>query len=208
MTSKRKANVWSALKVAQQSLQAVGKGSQNSFHGYSYTSAEDMLKACRTSLLDAGLVCTRRQWNITEIAGTMWVTSQVELSLADGDMQDEQVCNSLTSEFTYPIVPANGRPVDKALSAALTTGLSYWLRDLLLLPRVDDLEVDTRDDSKYKHDEQEAISIAIEIEDRASPEQMEKLKGQFARYKATKLEDVPLVTLKAWLKRVKETNNG
>ena len=208
MTTKRKANVWTGLKIAQQSLQAVEKGSQNSFHGYAYTSAEDMLKACRSALLDAGLVCTRRQWSINEIGNTMWVTSQVELCLADGESQDENVCTSLKSEFTYPIVPGNGRPIDKALSAALTTGLSYWLRDLLLLPRVDDLEVDTRDDSKYNHDEQECIGIAIEIEDRASPEQMEKLKGQFARYNATKLEEVPLVTLKAWLKRVKETNNA
>jgi hypothetical protein len=91
------------------------------------------------------------------------------------------------------------------VSAALTTAFSYWLRDILMLPRVDGLEVDTRDDSTYKHDEQEAVGLAVEIEDRATDEQMQKLLDALPKYKASKLEEVPVVTLKAWLKRVKET---
>lgn len=44
-------------------------------------------------------------------------------------------------------MPEKGRPLDKAFATALTTALKYWLRDLLLLPRVvADDDMDTRDD--------------------------------------------------------------
>lgn len=75
MTSERKANVWKALKTAQESLEAVGKGSQNQYHGYNYTSAEDMLKACRKALHDAGLVAIRKAWWIKEDGSSAMVES-------------------------------------------------------------------------------------------------------------------------------------
>ena len=40
------------------------------------------------------------------------------------------------------IVPPNQKQLDKAVLAALTTGLNYSLRDLLLIPRADEPEVD------------------------------------------------------------------
>ena len=203
MTSERKANVWTALKTAQQSLEAVGKGSQNQFHGYNYTSAEDMLKACRKALHDAGLVAYRRSWSIQQTDLGCMVVNDFCVTLANKVTPPQD--NSISAEVTYPAIPGNGRPLDKAVSAALTTAFSYWLRDILMLPRVDGLEVDTRDDSTYKHDEQEAVGLAVEIEDRATDEQMQKLLDALPKYKASKLEEVPVVTLKAWLKRVKET---
>jgi hypothetical protein len=203
MTSERKANVWAALKTAQESLDAVGKGSKNQFHGYNYTSAEDMLKACRKALHDAGLVAYRRSWSIQQTDLGCMVVNDFCVTLANKVTPPQD--NSISAEVTYPAIPGNGRPLDKAVSAALTTAFSYWLRDILMLPRVDGLEVDTRDDSTYKHDEQEAIGLAVEIEDRATDEQMQKLLDALPKYKASKLEEVPVVTLKAWLKRVKET---
>ena len=200
MTEQKSMGVWAALKQAQESIEAVGKGSQNQFHGYNYTSAEDMLKACRKALHDSGLVAYRLSWKIITTEAGVMVLSHFCIALASDE--DE----SVSAHVEYPAIPGNGRPLDKAISAALTTSFSYWLRDMLMLPRVDGLEVDTRDDSGYKHDEQEAVGLAIEIEDRATPEQMEKLMGQLGKYKATKLEEVPLVTLKAWLKRVKEVS--
>ncbi|MCB9228621.1 MAG: hypothetical protein H6618_03335 [Deltaproteobacteria bacterium] len=39
-------------------------------------------------------------------------------------------------------------PKDKAVAASLTTALAYWLRDILLLPRVDDSgSMDRRNDT-------------------------------------------------------------
>ena len=172
MTSERKANVWTALKTAQQSLDAVGKGSKNQFHGYNYTSAEDMLKTCRKALHDAGLVAYRRSWSSEQTDLGCMVKNPCCVALATEDQAEE---DCLCAEVTDPAIPGNGRPLDKAVIAALTTAFSYWLRDILMLPRVDGLEVDTRDDSTYKHEEQEAVGLAVEIEDRATDEQMQTL---------------------------------
>ena len=213
MTSERKANVWAALKTAQESLDAVGKGSQNQYHGYNYTSAEDMLKACRKALHDAGLVAYRRSWSIQQTDLGCMVVNNFCLALAT-DQQAEEDC--LCAEVTYPAIPGNGRPLDKAVSAALTTAFSYWLRDILMLPRVDGLEVDTRDDSTYKHDawvsarfdakaHEEAYSLEDKIEALATEEQLEKLHDVLPKYNASYLHQVPVETLKVWLKRVKET---
>ena len=38
----------------------------------------------------------------------------------------------------WPIIPEKGRPWDKAHAGALTSSLAYFLRDLLLMPRVEE----------------------------------------------------------------------
>ena len=49
--------------------------------------------------------------------------------------------------FGVPVLPEKGRPIDKAEAGARTYALSYFLRDLLLIPRVDEgSDVDQRDD--------------------------------------------------------------
>lgn len=50
----------------------------------------------------------------------------------------------------WPVVPEKGRPTDKANAAADTASLGYFLRDLLLVPRVDeatDLDHESRDEA-------------------------------------------------------------
>jgi hypothetical protein len=53
----------------------------------------------------------------------------------------------------FPIIGTNGKGDDKAVATALTSSLSYFLRDLLLVPKSDDAaelvrapEMDARDD--------------------------------------------------------------
>lgn len=197
-------NVYERLAKAQANLKAVGKGSTNKFHGYSYTSAEDMLTACRAALLDAGLVCTRDGWSVEEIAGTLYVKAAGTLQCVGGSKSD---LTAVSSTFVYPVVPGNGRPIDKAISAALTTGLSYWLRDILMLPRIDGLEVDQRDDSNYQHVDPECQAIADEIRSLATAEQMEKFtKACQDRGPGILLEHLDKRTLKRWLDRVNELN--
>jgi hypothetical protein len=50
------------------------------------------------------------------------------------------VCADLGYEMTldWPIIPEKGRPWDKAHAGALTSSLAYFLRDLLLMPRVEE----------------------------------------------------------------------
>lgn len=128
-----------ALRSAQQDIAGgVHKGSTNSFHKYEYASAEDMMKAARAVLLAHGLVASRGSWSLGELCGNIVAKMTMNLRHAPtGEMIDYQT--------EYPVIPDKGRPLDKALNAALTTSMAYWLRDLLLIPRVDE-EVDTRDD--------------------------------------------------------------
>lgn len=126
-----------ALLAAQRAVNAVGKDSRNDFHKYRYVSAEAMISACRAALAEGGLTVRRRAWEISD-DGT-FVVSKFEVSY------------SLTGESTVDTVPwfavvEKGKPADKALASALTTSLSYWLRDLLLIPREDEETMDSRDD--------------------------------------------------------------
>lgn len=201
-------NVYERLAEAQRNLKAVGKGSTNSFHGYSYTSAEDMLTACRSALLDAGLVCTRDGWTVEEICGTMYVKAFGSLHCVGAGSEPGKDLTAVSNTFVYPVVPGNGRPIDKAISAALTTGLSYWLRDMMMLPRVDGLEVDTRDDSKYQHVDEHSQSLADTIRAEATAEQMEKFNQRcIEKGDGTLLEHMDKRTLKRWLDRVRELNS-
>ena len=134
----------SALLSAQQNLKAVDKGSSNSFHGYAYASSEAMIAASRDALHGAGLVffVMGNDLIVTE-GGICVVKVSLRLIHAESD-------TSLDITRTFPVVPDKGRPMDKATCGTLTTALSYTLRDLLLIPRVDAaLDMDTRDDRNY-----------------------------------------------------------
>jgi hypothetical protein len=137
------ANLAAALLKAQASIQAVAKGSTNTFHKFAYVSGDDMVRDARVVLHDAGLVARRTGWQLGPAeGGGQIVTMTMRL---DHPPSGEH----FTDIVTLPAFPEKGRPIDKAVLGALTTGLAYWLRDLLLLPRVDENEVDRRDDRKY-----------------------------------------------------------
>lgn len=138
-----KSNIAAALLKAQQALESVKKDATNSFHRYNYTSAEEMIGVCRKALHDHGLVATRATWGIDKDIGEFGcIVSTMTLMHADsGERFDAPI--------TWPIVPEKGRPMDKAIAAALTSSLSYWLRDLLMLPREED-GMDKRDDRAYE----------------------------------------------------------
>jgi len=128
------------LLVAQGAISGVSKDSRNTFHRYAYTSAEGMISACRDALQKGGVVARRTGWEI--VADGLYVQSRLT------------VCHGWTGEsaesvVVWPIVVEKGRPVDKAVASALTTSLSYWLRDLLCLPREDESgHMDGRNDDR------------------------------------------------------------
>ena len=122
-----------ALLNAQRSVAGVEKNARNDFAKYDYVSADGMVGQLRNALLDNGLVFSRTSWGIVEDR----VVSVFDLThVESGETQ--------RSEAAMPIVETKGRPADKAVLGALTTCLSYVLRDLLLVPRVDELEIDNR----------------------------------------------------------------
>lgn len=127
-----------ALLVAQASISGVGKDSRNSFHKYSYTSAEGMIAACRQALHGAGLAFSRIGWELSQDGQTV-----------DSEFLLQHPASASVMSFRVPwlVVVEKGRPVDKALAGALTTSMGYFLRDLLLLPREDeDGSMDRRND--------------------------------------------------------------
>ena len=134
----------SALLAAQSSLPSVGKDSKNSFHHYNYTSSEAMIGACRAALHCAGLVLRRSGWRFegTPEGGGL-VTSQFILSHPESG-------EAVTDEVAWLAIPEKGRPIDKALAGSLTASMGYYLRDLLLVPREDENDMDRRDDTKYE----------------------------------------------------------
>ena len=138
-----KTSLASALLAAQSALPSVGKDSKNSFHHYAYTSSEAMIGACRAALHSAGLVLRRSGWKFDGTADGGVVTSQFILSCpASGE--------SVTDEVGWVAIPEKGRPIDKALASALTASLNYFLRDLLMVPREEESEMDKRDDTKFE----------------------------------------------------------
>ena len=135
----------SALLAAQQALPSVGKDSQfkGGTYGYAYTSSETMIAACRAVLHGAGLVLRRAGWTFEGTPDGGIVKSQFVLTHpASGE--------SITDEVAWVAVPRGQQPIDKAMAGALTASLGYALRDLLLVPREDENEMDKQDDSKFQ----------------------------------------------------------
>lgn len=136
MTDKKE--IYAALVKAQGIAQAVEKGSKNTFHKYAYASAESMIAEAREALFEAGLALVTQHWFIRE------ERMCVGYLLVHGSGQ------SMEFQATSAIVPDKGRPVDKAEATALTYNLGYFLRGLLLLPRVEaGSQPDERDDRSY-----------------------------------------------------------
>jgi len=133
----------SALLAAQKALPSVGKDAKNSFHHYSYVSAEAMIGACRDALHGAGLTVRRAGWKFDgSVEGGIVNSTFVLTHGPTGE--------SVSDEIAWICVPEKGRPIDKAMAGALTSSLGYYLRDLLMVPREDESEMDRRDDTKYE----------------------------------------------------------
>lgn len=127
------------LLKAQQAIESVDKSSRNDYNSFNYTSAETMITDCRVALHKQGLLVTRNGWRIiNEPDATPVVEAVYVLAHKDG--------HSVVCATQYPILAKKGMPEDKALNASLTTGLNYFLRDLLLVPRVE-VEVCSRPDA-------------------------------------------------------------
>ena len=129
-----------ALLDAQLMIHSIGKDGANKFHGYDYTSAEHMLAETRPVLLDCGIVVRAgKKWQYERPNGGLQACMEVIVSHPDSGEKIEETVE-------LPACPGKGRPEDKAVLASETTLLNYYLRGLLLIPRVD-VEVCSRDDT-------------------------------------------------------------
>jgi len=143
-----KSVVFSALLEAQQAIASVVKDARANYGErarYSYVSADQMVTECRKALHHAGLVVLRDSYTVdlSPSHGALLLSNYLIVHAASGA--------SITStQSPWFIIETQGRPFDKALAGALTTALSYFLRDLLLVPRDDEEEMDRRNDTAHQ----------------------------------------------------------
>lgn len=124
-----------AILQAQKNAKAVAKDSNNKFHGYNYASAEHMLVESKDALHSAGVEVHRGSYRLKELAGNVVCEMVIEVSHPESGEQESHTVD-------YFVIPDKGRPLDKALNSALTTSFAYFLRDLLLIPRLSKAEAD------------------------------------------------------------------
>lgn len=125
-----------ALLLAQQLLPGVLKDSRNDFHKYKYVSSESMIRDARAALHEAGLVLLPLTTHLAASAD-MVALGVPAVAVMGWELAHPATGQTMELSTHWPVVPEKGRPLDKALASARTTGLGYLLRDLLLAPRVD-----------------------------------------------------------------------
>jgi hypothetical protein len=137
------AALYAALSRAVAKAQAVAKGSENSFHRYKYASAEALIEESRGCLAAEGICVMPISWALSPHQGDSGHFANVVVTYRVAHSSGGSVdCSAST-----PAIREKGRPEDKAVATALTYSLGYFLRSLLLLPRVDaEHDVDQRDD--------------------------------------------------------------
>jgi hypothetical protein len=136
-----------SLVAAQKTAKAVSKDARNSFHGYNYASAENIIDEARGALSDAGLavmpLSVERDpeqpdhvWESgTDDKGkpTSWIVTPRRIRCTYLLLHESGQCIPFYS--STPVIPEKGRPEDKAEFGSRTENLGYAMRDLLLLPR-------------------------------------------------------------------------
>lgn len=132
-----------ALVAAVNACHAVEKSDRNEFHKYNYASADTIIAEGRRALASAGLalIPVKSELNGFQREGPdrFELIRTFALIHSSGEVTPLQVC--------WPVTPEKGRPLDKAAAIADTLSLSYLLRDLLLMNRVDPSDdLNTHDD--------------------------------------------------------------
>ncbi len=127
-----------ALAEAQNRAEFIGKDSKNKFSNYDYTSSEAIIDASREILKGLSLSICPSGADAVVVSGDVWLSRKFTLIHSHGE--------KLESSYSFPVCPKKGTPMDKAWAAALTLSYSYFLRDLLKLPRGD------QSDDKYHHE--------------------------------------------------------
>ena len=175
-----------ALLEAQRKAQVVTKGARNRHQGYDYASAEAIIGEARAALNAACLVVLTLGWRALD--DRVLVTYVIMHSSGQ----------HLRCECSTPVLPGKGRPEDKAEFASITANLAYFLRGLLLLPRLDENAIDQRDDRpappvKTAPDRTTLIEEWRQRITEASPEEFQAIPAQIRQLGLTESERDQLV---------------
>lgn len=121
-------NLFAALSKAQGMVTKVGLDRRNTHHKYKYASAEALIAEGSAALSACGLALVPISQGLVNDGRDL--RRQFLLVHRGGD--------KLPLEVVCPVFEERGRPLDKAMWGAATQSLGYLLRDLLLMPRVDE----------------------------------------------------------------------
>jgi hypothetical protein len=140
-TSKATPELFAALALAQADVESVGKDGTNTQRGYRYATTEAMIRGSRQHLASHGLAFFST-WSqaLPEVAagdiGKQHVAARVTIHWALGHSTGGQISGTAPMDA----IGSPARPPDKAVAAAVTYGLGFLLRGLLLLDRADEDE--------------------------------------------------------------------
>jgi hypothetical protein len=135
MSDTTNATLSAALCKAQAAAKGVHKDGNNSFAKYKYASAEAIIREAQVHLQQAGLavVALNTHLDVTgQVAeyGPLLIQRRIYRIIHEGGQHEDM-------KQDWPVLPQKGRPLDKAAAVADTASLSYFLRNLLLMARVE-----------------------------------------------------------------------
>jgi len=122
-----------ALIEARRQCRAVEKDSTNIFHKYKYASSESIIEEAKAALDSSGIALIPLASSVNGHAKE----GEDRFELCRKFLLEHVSGEQLVCACNWPICPEKGRPLDKATAIADTLSLAYFLRDLLLMPRVD-----------------------------------------------------------------------
>lgn len=132
----------SALFEAQRLVEAVSKDAHNDHHKYNYASADAIITEARRCLHQVGLavlpvgsVIATSKMSDTDDKGVIFEWTQERLDLTFEVFHSPSGTSMSWPPFSVAVIPERGRPLDKAEAGARTYAMSYFLRELLLIPR-------------------------------------------------------------------------
>jgi len=170
-------NIAKALSTARDRCRPAEKDSLNRYHQYAYASAEEIIKVAnealeKTELALISLSDEMRQGPSGPLLDRTWI-----LCHSSGE-------SVRLTTIGWPVIPDKGRPLDKALAAAITTSLAYRLRDLLQIPRVSpEDDIASRDDRHHERNNHERPA-----EPRATAEQCITIRALLRQFNPPKKE--------------------
>ncbi len=140
-------NLCAALAAAQKKCRAAAKESENTFHHFKYASAESVFDEAKKAMADTGLALLPLGPKLVTLGNGQYFALDwdAELLHISGESRAHKIVEG------WPVIPDKGRPLDKAFASAITSALSYFLRNLLQMPRVDPADdIAGRDDRQAK----------------------------------------------------------
>jgi hypothetical protein len=140
-------NLATALVRAQTKAKAVQKDGYNEHHKFQYAKAESMIDEGRLTLSGAGLALVPTAVQLLEQSTGAGVMAPI---IRETFLLLHESGEAVSFERDWFLLEGKGRPLDRVTGGALTTCLSYAIRDVLLLPRDDELAaMDRRDDREH-----------------------------------------------------------